>query len=68
MSPVKILLTPCFSMRSYTRDLWLISRDGHFTKLCAWSYYIKELFGDVEFDMLVPAKSDVILTGAGGGR
>ena len=51
-------------MRSYRSDVWLTSRDGHYTKVKAWAWYWKDVLGlDITFDMLIPAKSDLLLMG-----
>lgn len=54
----KILMIPSFSMRSYTRDVWLLSRDAHFTQAQAMCKYMHDVF---DIDMLVPKKHDLDL-------
>lgn len=60
---MRILLTPSFSMRSYKTGEWLLTRDGHYTKLKAWAYYIKRLIPSAQFDMMIPPNCDLLLTG-----
>jgi len=54
---MRILMIPSFSMRSYTKDEWLLTRDAHYTQAEALG---KRWARDGhEIEMVIPYKSDV---------
>jgi hypothetical protein len=52
----RVLMIPSFSMRSYTRDKWLLSRDAHATQAMAMA---KHLVKDYIVHVIVPEKNDL---------
>ena len=52
----KILMIPSFSMRSYTRDKWLLSRDAHATQAMAMA---RHLITNYAVDVIVPLNNDL---------
>lgn len=64
---MKILFVPSYSMRSYTRNQWLLTRDGHYNQTLAWIKYLAKdfLLNTKDVDVVVPAKSDIEFLGQG---